>query len=102
MADHYRTLLEEAVRHPETPLGEMGMLTGAERERLLNQWNDTAADRPGEGCIHEIFQARVQERPDGVALRFPLEVDDLFEFRFEDFELTDYRYHEHIKAAVAV
>ncbi len=30
------------------------------------------------------------------------EVADLFEFRFEDFELTDYRYHEHIKAAVAV
>ena len=29
-------------------------------------------------------------------------VDDLFEFRFEDFELQDYQYHEHIKAAVAV
>ncbi len=30
------------------------------------------------------------------------EVRDLFAFRYEDFELTDYRYHEHIKAAVAV
>ena len=29
-------------------------------------------------------------------------VKDLLAFRFEDFELTDYRYHEHIKAAVAV
>ena len=29
-------------------------------------------------------------------------VDDLFAFRFEDFELRDYQYHEHIKAAVAV
>ena len=30
------------------------------------------------------------------------EIDDLFAFRFEDFELVDYRYHEHIKAAVAI
>ena len=30
------------------------------------------------------------------------EVDDLFGFRFEDFELRDYQFHEHIKAAVAV
>jgi thymidylate synthase len=30
------------------------------------------------------------------------EVNDLFAFRFEDFELSDYQYHEHIKAAVAV
>jgi thymidylate synthase len=29
-------------------------------------------------------------------------VDDLFAFRFEDFELQDYRFHPHIKAPVAV
>ncbi len=30
------------------------------------------------------------------------EIDDLFAFRFEDFELQGYQSHEHIKAAVAV
>jgi len=30
------------------------------------------------------------------------DVDDLFAFTFEDFELTDYQSHEHIKAPVAV
>ncbi len=29
-------------------------------------------------------------------------VKDIFGFRFDDFELTNYQYHEHIKAAVAV
>ena len=30
------------------------------------------------------------------------EIDNLFAFRFEDFELRNYQFHEHIKAAVAV
>lgn len=29
-------------------------------------------------------------------------IDNLFDFRFEDFELVDYQYHPHIKAPVAV
>ncbi len=35
-------------------------------------------------------------------MRINPEVNDLFEFRFDDFELSDYQFHEHIKAAVAV
>jgi thymidylate synthase len=35
-------------------------------------------------------------------LRLNPEVRDLFAFRYEDFELCDYRFHEHIRAAVAV
>jgi thymidylate synthase len=30
------------------------------------------------------------------------QVKDLFAFRFEDFTLTDYRFHPHIKAPVAI
>ena len=30
------------------------------------------------------------------------DVDDLFGFRFDDFVLNNYQFHEHIKAAVAV
>jgi len=35
-------------------------------------------------------------------MRLNPDVDDLFAFRFEDFELEDYRFHPHIKAPVAV
>ena len=50
-------------------------------------------------------QARLQlerEPFDLPTMRLNPEVDDLFAFRYEDFELVGYRYHEHIKAAVAV
>ncbi len=55
--------------------------------------------------LNHLPQARLQleRRP------YPLpqmvlnaDVDDLFAFRFEDFELRNYQCHEHIKAAVAV
>ena len=36
------------------------------------------------------------------AMRINPEVNDLFAFRFEDFELQDYDPHPHIKAPVAV
>ena len=50
-------------------------------------------------------QARLQLEREPFALptmKLNPEVNDLFAFRFEDFELSDYQYHEHIKAAVAV
>ena len=50
-------------------------------------------------------QARLQltRKPfDLPSMHLNPEVRDLFSFRFEDFELRDYQYHEHIKAAVAV
>ena len=50
-------------------------------------------------------QARLQleREPFGLpTMKLNPGVDDLFSFRFEDFELSNYQYHEHIKAAVAV
>ena len=35
-------------------------------------------------------------------MRLNPEVEDIFDFRYEDFELLDYQAHPHIKAPVAV
>lgn len=54
---------------------------------------------------NHLSQARLQLTRKPFALpRMVLnpEVNDLLAFRFEDFELQNYQYHEHIKAAVAV
>ena len=48
-------------------------------------------------------QLQLEREPFGLpTMKLNPEVDDLFAFRFEDFELSNYQYHEHIKAAVAV
>jgi thymidylate synthase len=55
--------------------------------------------------LNHLEQARLQLSREPYPLprmRLNPEVDDLFAFRYEDFELLDYRAHPHIKAPVAV
>jgi non-ribosomal peptide synthetase component F len=34
------------------------------------EWNDTASDYPSDKCIHELFEAQVEQAPDRRALVF--------------------------------
>ena len=68
MAGHWRALLEGIVADPETPVGELALLTPAERRQLLVEWNDTAADYPRDRCIHQLFEAQAARTPDRVAV----------------------------------
>ncbi len=69
LTGHLRVLMEGIVAEPARRLESLPILTAAERALLVNEWNDT--DRPArEVCLHELFQARVEEDPDAVALRF--------------------------------
>ncbi|WP_164003015.1 non-ribosomal peptide synthetase, partial [Pyxidicoccus caerfyrddinensis] len=70
MLEHLQVLLEAAVAHPDTRLSALPLLTATERQQLLVEWNDTAADFPADACIHHLFEAQVQRTPDAHALGF--------------------------------
>ncbi|QRO01038.1 non-ribosomal peptide synthase/polyketide synthase [Archangium violaceum] len=65
---HVRTLLEAAVAEPDRKVGELPLLTAQERERVLEEWNQTGAEYPRERSIGEEFEERVKERAGAVAL----------------------------------
>jgi non-ribosomal peptide synthetase component F len=46
MLGHLQTLLEGMTANPERKLSELPLLSAAERQQLLVQWNDTQADYP--------------------------------------------------------
>ncbi len=46
------------------------MLPAAERQQLLVDWNNTAADYPRDKCIHQLFEEQVERTPDAVAVEF--------------------------------
>ena len=65
---HYQTLLEGIVATPDRPIGELPLLTDAERHQLLVAWNATATAYPRDACVHTLFEAQVARTPDAVAL----------------------------------
>ena len=63
-------LLEGIVADPEQRIGELPLLTAAERHQLLVEWNDTATDYPQDRCIHQLFEEQAARTPDAVAVVF--------------------------------
>jgi amino acid adenylation domain-containing protein/FkbM family methyltransferase len=69
MSGHFQTLLEEGVSDPSRPLGDLRLLTEAERQQMLVEWNDTVRTYD-QRAIHELFEAQVERAPDAVAAVF--------------------------------
>lgn len=70
MTGHFKTLLEGMILHPEKPVGKLPLLTPAESQQLLAQWNNTATDYPQDKSIHQLFEEQVAKTPDAVAVIF--------------------------------
>ncbi|PYS76432.1 MAG: non-ribosomal peptide synthetase, partial [Acidobacteria bacterium] len=69
MIGHFGSLLAAAVADPEQPLSTLPLLTKAEREQLLVEWNETAAVYR-ECCLHELFERQARATPEATALIF--------------------------------
>jgi amino acid adenylation domain-containing protein len=70
MVRHFQRLLEAIVANPEQRVSELPLLTEAERHQLLVEWNNTQAEYPQDKCIHQLFEAQVEQTPDAVAVVF--------------------------------
>ena len=70
MLGHLQTLLKAMAERPQQLLCDLPLLTPAERHQLLVEWNQTEADYPRDLCVHELFEAQVEQTPDAVAVEF--------------------------------
>ncbi|MHC5780000.1 non-ribosomal peptide synthetase, partial [Nostoc sp.] len=56
--------------NPQQPISELSLLSKVERHKFLVEWNNTQVDRPHDKCIHQLFEAQVEQTPDAVAVVF--------------------------------
>nr|QEO74167.1 AMP-dependent synthetase and ligase [uncultured bacterium] len=70
MAGHLQNLLKAVAAEPDAALSELGLLSPSELHHLVVELNDTATDYPDTSPVHELFEARVRETPDAIALAF--------------------------------
>ncbi|MCP4660549.1 MAG: AMP-binding protein, partial [bacterium] len=65
-------LLAAIAEDPERRLRELPLHSAAERHQVLTAWNDTLRPVPRALVFHELFEARVEECPEAVAVVCPL------------------------------
>ncbi|MFI9262199.1 amino acid adenylation domain-containing protein [Streptomyces sioyaensis] len=68
LTGHFGVLLASAVADPDARIGELEILTNAEHHELLVEWNNTAVPYPVELAVPVLFEQRVRECPDAVAV----------------------------------
>ena len=68
MAGHFHTLLQTIVTQSKKLVKDIGILTKAEKKRILLEWNDYKIDYPKNHCIHELFDIQAEKIPESIAL----------------------------------
>ena len=66
--NHLQQLLERIINCPQERLAHFSLLTSGERERVLNQWNNTIQPYPEDLLLHELIEIQVNKTPESVAL----------------------------------
>ncbi|MFW6357634.1 MAG: amino acid adenylation domain-containing protein [Chroococcales cyanobacterium] len=64
---HLQTLLEEFTKHPQQAIENFSLLTHAEKQQILLDWNQTEKHFPN-CCLHQLIEAQVEKTPNAVAV----------------------------------
>ncbi len=78
LTGHLLNLSGAALDNLDARVGELSMLSEAERRLVLHEWNETPAARPAQPCLHQLFTRQARRTPDAVALVFQ---DQRFTYR---------------------
>ncbi|MEO1004241.1 MAG: amino acid adenylation domain-containing protein [Cyanobacteria bacterium J06638_38] len=70
MVAHFQSLLEGIAVDSAARLSELPLVTAAERQTLLQEWNNTHTEYSQSQCIHQLFETQVAQNPDAVAVVF--------------------------------
>ncbi|ELS00896.1 amino acid adenylation enzyme/thioester reductase family protein [Xenococcus sp. PCC 7305] len=65
---HVQNLLAGLIANPEQDLASLPLLTNAEQQQLLWEWNNTQQDYPRDKCIHHLFEQQVNKTPNAIAV----------------------------------
>jgi amino acid adenylation domain-containing protein len=70
MLRHFRTLLTAAAADPDRPVAELPLLTEAERQQIVVDWNRTGVDYPRGRYLPDLIADQAARTPAAVAVTF--------------------------------
>ncbi|HEV7402892.1 MAG TPA: amino acid adenylation domain-containing protein [Chthoniobacteraceae bacterium] len=93
LAGHYRTLLERIVANPNQNISRVPMLSAADRQLVLTDWNRTAVDYSCDRCVHQLVEEQARLRPQALAV-----ADEERQLTFEELNRGANRLAHHLRA----
>ncbi|HXQ72674.1 MAG TPA: amino acid adenylation domain-containing protein [Pyrinomonadaceae bacterium] len=66
----FERLLTTMVTNPQQKLAEISLLSAAEHEQAVFDWNQTAVEYGPISYVHELFELQVERTPEAIALLF--------------------------------
>ncbi|WP_346940654.1 amino acid adenylation domain-containing protein [uncultured Clostridium sp.] len=70
LSAHYVRILNSIVNNVEIKLNEVNLLSEAEKNQILYEFNNTKVDYPKDKTIHELFEEQVEKTPNNIAVVF--------------------------------
>ncbi len=70
MSDHFQNLINKFIELPNAKVFDISCMSEGELNKILYEWNDTAADYPRDKTIHQLFEEQVERTPNNVAVVF--------------------------------
>ena len=65
---HYHELLKSVIAEPDTPISALNMLTPAEEQLILHEWNATDTPLPGDVSAVSLFELQARRTPESLAV----------------------------------
>ncbi|MFJ9517237.1 amino acid adenylation domain-containing protein [Kitasatospora sp. NPDC101801] len=90
LTDRLLRLIEAALTEPDLPVGQLDLLSAAERRTLALDWAGAPARVPVERTVHELFAEQAALAPDATALVFG---DERVSYRELDERSTQLAHH---------
>ncbi len=70
LASYLSAYVSKMQASPQTLISDLELLTEMEKRQLLQEWNETRVCYDAGQCIHELFEQRVAQNPQAIALVF--------------------------------
>jgi amino acid adenylation domain-containing protein len=68
LLEHFKNILVSIAENPGKALHDIEMLSEAEKEQLVWDFNNIGPRFPGDKTLHELFEKQVEQTPDNIAL----------------------------------
>ncbi|HLP59195.1 MAG TPA: condensation domain-containing protein, partial [Candidatus Deferrimicrobium sp.] len=68
LAGHFKRIIQNMIETPEAAVSQLEMISIEEKNRVLYEFNSTAAEYPKDKTIHRLFEEQVDLTPDHIAV----------------------------------